>query len=189
MMDQDLFDELQIKRRQPLNIIHNLLGREFGTNSCTLYVVNRFNELSNRSEQIARNLIKRVYLTVTPNYSILNVKIPNCYLRRFSPDGRFLVAFNHNLTGVQIFAFRGSTSGVEDIDKLKVFPQNHRPTTNNNSNNTNSSAAAAAAANKTSTNDRTDFSSYESDQFRFRAFETYFKVINSYFGSKIINIV
>lgn len=147
-MDQDLFDELKLKRRQPLNIIHNLMGRELGTNSCTLYIVNKFNELANRSEQIGRNLLKRIYLTITPNYSILNVKIPNCYLRRFSPDGRFLVAFNHNLTGVQIFAYRGCSAGVDDIDRLKHI--------NNN--------------------DRTDFSSYESDQFRFRAFDTYFKV-------------
>lgn len=163
-MDHDLYNELKIKRRQPLNIINNLMGRELGTNSCTLYIVNKFNDMSNRSEQIVRNLIKRVYLTVTPNYSILNVKIPNCYLRRFSPDGRYLVAFNHNLTGVQIFAFKGCSAGVDDIGRLKA--------TNNT--------------------DRTDFSTYDSDQLRFRAFDTYFKVffyLSYYFLLQIIQYI
>lgn len=146
--DYDLYQELHLKKRQPINLIHNLFGRELGTNSCTLYTVNTFNDFSNRNEQTKYNLIKRVYLSINPNYSILNVKIPNCYLRRFSPDGRYLIAFNHQLNGIQIFMFKGSSAGINELNKINS-PQ--KPF-----------------------QDKTDFDDFESDQFRLRAFDTYF---------------
>lgn len=145
--DADLYSVLNLKKRQPLNIVFNLFGRELGTNSCTLYTVNKFNDFSNRNEQTIVNLIKRTYLSFTPNFSVLNVKIPNCFLRKFSPDGRYLISFNQNLNGIQIYTFRGCSAALEHLEKF-VRNSNH---------------------------DKTDFNNSESDHFRYQAFDIFFK--------------
>ncbi|CAF0712505.1 unnamed protein product [Brachionus calyciflorus] len=145
--EHDLFIELNLKKRTPINLINNLFGRELGTNSCTLYMTDTFSDYSNRNEQIKFNLMKRVYLSVYPSYSVLNVKMPNCFIRRFSPDGRYIIAFNQHLNGIQIFLFKGSSAGLEDLHNINSrIPQ-----------------------------DKTDSDDVESDQFRYKAFDTYFK--------------
>ena len=162
--DNDLIQEFKLCKRNPLNIIYNLLGRELGTYSCSVYTNSVFNrEYSNRHEKTTFNHLKKVYLAVTPNYSILNVKTPNCYLKRFSPDGRYLIAYNQHLNGIQIFEFHGSSSGIADIDKI-----------NKNNQSNNQSKNESNSFNKSFVNDKTDFNDFESDQFRFRAFSTYF---------------
>lgn len=156
--DDDLFKEYKLTKRRPLNLIHNLISRELGTYSnsslTSLY------SGQNRYERTKFNHLKSIYLAVTPNYTIINVKTPNCYLRRFSPDGRYLVAFNQNLNGVQIFLFNGSSAGIEDI---RSFSQNNLSQSQDFSNFRSKPA------------DRTDFENTESYQFRLRAFEKYFK--------------
>jgi hypothetical protein len=114
----DLYHELNLRKKTPINLINNLIGRELGTNSSALYLKSTRSEYSNRSESLKFTQLKRVYLTIYPNYSILNVKIPNCCFRKFSPDGKYLIGFNHNLTGVQIFRFNGCSSAINDINDL-----------------------------------------------------------------------
>ncbi len=163
--DHDLYHDLNLKRRRPLNLVKGLIGREFGSHSSTLYTTCLFTEHANRNEAIALNQLKRSYLSITPNYSILNVKVPNCFLRRFSPDGRYLIAFNYNQNGIQIYEFNGSGSAVKDIEYIhdtyskKNFNSNQSP---------NGSFGQSRP-------DKTEFSDYESDQLRFRAFELFFK--------------
>lgn len=164
--ESDLYEELNLKKRQPINLIQNLMGRELGTNSYTLYTTTTFNDFSNRNEQTKFNLMKRVYLCINPNYSILNVKIPNCFLRRFSPDGRYLIAFNQYLNGIQIFSFKGSSAGISDIDKINE----HQYSTRSPSDET-----CFRESNNLHFQDRTNFNESESDQFRSKAFSTYFK--------------
>ena len=148
--DTDLFQDLKLTKRRPLNLIHNLIGRENGSYSSTLGITSAFTGYSNRSECNFKNQLKRIYLSITPNYTILNVKTPNCYFRRFSPDGRFLIGFNQNLNGIHLFQFNGSSAGIQQLERLNNDPS--RPL-----------------------DDKTDFTDYESDQLRYRAFDTYFK--------------
>lgn len=143
----DLFKELNLKKRTPINLVHNLFGRELGTYSCTLYITNTFSDQSNKHEKTKFNQMKRVYLSICPNYTILNVRMPSCFLRRFSPDGRYIIAFNQQLNGIQIFSFNGSSAGLEQIQKLNSkFAQ-----------------------------DKTDLNDFDSNQFRQNAFDTFFK--------------
>lgn len=143
----DLFKELNLRKRTPINLVHNLFGRELGTYSCTLFITNTFSHHSSKHEKTKFNLMKRVYLSIYPNYTILNVRMPSCFLRRFSPDGRYIIAFNQQLNGVQIFSFNGSSAGLEEIQKL------------------NSSLAQ----------DKTDLNDFDSDQFRLKSFDIFFK--------------
>ncbi|RNA05223.1 DET1 -like protein [Brachionus plicatilis] len=143
----DLFKELNLRKRTPINLVHNLFGRELGTYSCTLYITNTFSNHSNRHEKTKFNQMKRVYLSIYPNYSILNVRMPNCFLRRFSPDGRYIIAFNQHLNGIQVFSFNGSSAGLEQLQKLNSkFAQ-----------------------------DKTDLNDFDSDQFRQKSFDIFFK--------------
>ena len=116
--DGDLFNELHLTKRRPLNLIYNLLGRELGTHSNTLYTASFRNDYTNRRESTRLNQLKRLYLNATPNYTILNVKTPHCFFRRFTPDGRYLIAFDQNLNGVHIFLFNGSQMVISDIQSI-----------------------------------------------------------------------
>ena len=90
--DKDLFKDFNITRSKPLNLIYILISREFGSNSSTLGLISLYNGCSNRNELTVHNHLKRIYLAITPNYTIINVKTPICYLRRFSLDGKYLIA-------------------------------------------------------------------------------------------------
>ena len=56
----------------------------------------------------------RLHLSILPNYSKNGVNIPDlCYLRKFSPDGKILVAFSQNQLNVEVYQFRGCSAGNE----------------------------------------------------------------------------
>ncbi|KAJ1995477.1 acid phosphatase det1, partial [Coemansia thaxteri] len=40
---------------------------------------------------------------VYPNRTLYNAETPDCFFRRFTPDGKYLVAFNRNLSGLLVF--------------------------------------------------------------------------------------
>ena len=108
--DKDIYAELNIKKSKTINIVNLLSKRELGYYKRT---ETKFNE------------IKRFYLAIHPNFTVLNVKTPNCYLRRFSPDGRFLIAFNQLLNGIIVYKYNGCTSAQNEINSLfKTFSKN-----------------------------------------------------------------
>jgi de-etiolated-1 len=156
MYESDLMKEFKVKKKKPLNLINNLIGRELGTYSGLLYLSSVRSEYSSKRELTSFNHLKRIYLCVTPNYSVLNVKIPNCYLRRFSPDGRYLIAFSSSLDGIQIFFFKSPSAGLEHIQKFKD---------------------SSSLDNKYSY-DKTDCDNFESYTFRMRAFDVYLKKVS-----------
>jgi len=52
------------------------------------------------------------YVSVTPNYTVVNVEKPPCFLRKFTPDGRRFVAFSHNQTELEIYLYRGPAAAA-----------------------------------------------------------------------------
>ena len=44
---------------------------------------------------------------IFPNFTIVNVETPPCYLRKFSPDGRYFVAFSLDQSSVEVYEFQG----------------------------------------------------------------------------------
>lgn len=150
MFENDLYKDFKLLRRKPLNLIHNLIGRELGTHSSLLGVCCTFSECSHKNELTMLNHLRHIYLCVTPNYSVIHVKTPNCYLKRFSPDGKYLIGFNQNFDGIQIFLFNGPSAGIEHINKFMSDAK---------------------------FNDKTDFENSDSNSFRLAAFDVYFKQV------------
>ena len=56
------------------------------------------------------HLARNFYSTIFPNCTVGNVEKPPCFLRKFSPDGRFFIAFSSDQTSVEIYEFQGSAA-------------------------------------------------------------------------------
>lgn len=53
---------------------------------------------------------RQFYQNIFPNFTVVNVEKPPCFLRKFSPDGRFLIAFSSDQTSLEIYRFKGSSA-------------------------------------------------------------------------------
>ena len=51
------------------------------------------------------------YLNVFPNYTLVNIEKPPCFLRKFTPDGRHFIAFSPCQTYLEIYLFLGPQAG------------------------------------------------------------------------------
>ncbi|KAJ2442797.1 hypothetical protein GGF42_006840, partial [Coemansia sp. RSA 2424] len=50
---------------------------------------------------------------IYPNRTIYNVETPDCFFRRFTPDGRYLIAFNRSLTGLLVFRVANASASAQ----------------------------------------------------------------------------
>ena len=92
------------RRIPPQNIVQRLLSRELnaGRRRC-----------SNASTTA------RIFFTnVFPNYTVINVEKPACFLRKFSPDGHNLIAFSADQTSLEIYEFCGPASAADMLNSL-----------------------------------------------------------------------
>ncbi|XP_048584227.1 DET1 homolog isoform X2 [Nematostella vectensis] len=48
-----------------------------------------------------------------PNFTIVNVEKPPCFLRKFSPDGRYFVAFSLDQSSIEVYEFQGASAAEE----------------------------------------------------------------------------
>lgn len=81
----------------------------------------RFRETIDFKPGIAHHTInRRLYQNVFPNKSIMNIDIPSCFLRKFTPDGRFLIAFSNDQCALIIFEYRGPSAANEFLAKLNL---------------------------------------------------------------------
>lgn len=78
------------------NIVHRLWEREVG--------------LPYRTSTSAFHVNRRLYQNVVPNFTCVNIEKPACFLRKFTPDGRFLVAFSADQTCIELYEYRGPSS-------------------------------------------------------------------------------
>ncbi|XP_057337239.1 DET1 homolog [Microplitis mediator] len=56
---------------------------------------------------------RKFYQNVFPNYTVLNAEKPPCFLRKFSPDGKYLLAFSADLTSIEIYKYQGPSAAAE----------------------------------------------------------------------------
>nr|XP_014340363.1 PREDICTED: DET1 homolog [Latimeria chalumnae] len=49
-----------------------------------------------------------------PNFTVVNVEKPPCFLRKFSPDGRYFIAFSLDQTSLEIYEYQGCQA-AEDL--------------------------------------------------------------------------
>lgn len=50
---------------------------------------------------------RQFYTNIFPNFTVANVEKPPCFLRKFSPDGKYFVAFSSDQTSLEIYEFQG----------------------------------------------------------------------------------
>jgi de-etiolated-1 len=95
--EADGFIKYTIKPRKipSQNIIHRLLSRE------THGVLKPGTEL---------HCTRDFYLNVFPNYTVANVDTPPCFLRKFSPDGKYFLAFSSDQTSLEIYKYLGPSA-------------------------------------------------------------------------------
>lgn len=87
--DKDLS---RIKRKIPQqNVVLRLIKRE--THVCPPAT----------QSHVARTFHQNVF----PNFTVVNVEKPPCYLRKFSPDGRHFVAISSDQTSIEIYEYQG----------------------------------------------------------------------------------
>lgn len=56
---------------------------------------------------------RQFYQNVFPNFTVVNVEKPPCFLRKFSPDGRFLVAFSADQTSIEVYKYEGASAAAK----------------------------------------------------------------------------
>lgn len=69
---------------------------------------------------------RQFYQNVFPNFTVVNVEKPPCFLRKFSPDGRFLVAFSADQTSIEVYKYEGASAAAELLVDCKGEYVGHR---------------------------------------------------------------
>jgi len=82
----------KVKTVKDLSILHRLRNRE------------TFISKPNTHHHVAR----KFYCNILPNFTIIDVEKPPCFLRKFSPDGRYFVAFSSDQASLEIYSFKGN---------------------------------------------------------------------------------
>lgn len=93
-------DTIRPRRIGPQNIVCRVLARERGIGRVGTNVHN----------------IREFYKNVTPNLTVINVEKPAGFLRKFSPDGKYLIAFTFDQTSLEIYRFRGVAAAAHLIN-------------------------------------------------------------------------
>ncbi|XP_075238275.1 de-etiolated protein 1 abo isoform X2 [Lycorma delicatula] len=65
------------------------------------------------------HVARSFHLNVFPNFTIINVEKPPCFLRKFSPDGHYFVAFSSDQTSLEIYEYQGSSAAADLIHSCK----------------------------------------------------------------------
>lgn len=66
-------------------------------------------------------VIREFYKNIYPNLTIVNVEKPAGFLRKFSPDGKYLIAFTYDQTSLEIYRFKGSGAAAVSLHLLLVI--------------------------------------------------------------------
>nr|SVE76877.1 EOG090X028J [Daphnia lumholtzi]SVE77473.1 EOG090X028J [Daphnia lumholtzi]SVE78103.1 EOG090X028J [Daphnia lumholtzi]SVE78731.1 EOG090X028J [Daphnia lumholtzi] len=56
------------------------------------------------------NVCRAFYQTIVPNFTIVNVEKPPCYLRKFTPNGKYFIAFSSDQTSVEVYKYLGPSA-------------------------------------------------------------------------------
>nr|CAG4641511.1 EOG090X028J [Eurycercus lamellatus] len=60
------------------------------------------------------HVCRSFYQNIVPNFTLVNIEKPPCFLRKFSPDGKYFIAFSSDQTSVEVYTYRGP-SAAEDL--------------------------------------------------------------------------
>lgn len=97
------------RKIRPQNVVCHLLRRQHGLNQRA------------GTHQYA---IRDFYKSISPNLTVINVEKPAGFLRKFSPDGKYLIAFTLDQTALEIYQFNGVVAAAQLVNpwKSEVVP-------------------------------------------------------------------
>lgn len=87
---------IKVSRIPPQNLVVRLFHRE----------IHKYARRHNHSNRY-------FYQNITPNFTLTNVEKPQVFLRKFSPDGRFLIAFSADQMSIEIFRYMGPSAAAD----------------------------------------------------------------------------
>merc|ERR1719204_2116513 len=91
------------------------------------------------------NTTRGFYLNVVPNYTLMNVVFhPPCFLRKFSPDGRHLIAFSTCQRFLEVYRFKGCSAASDLVHEATTCTSSDVPPPTQH-NNTDSQQSASAS--------------------------------------------
>lgn len=101
-------EAIRPRKIKPQNIVCRLIERERGVSRPGTHV----------------HAIREFYKSIYPNLTIINVEKPAGFLRKFSPDGKYLIAFTFDQTSLEIYRFNGVVAAAKLIKdwKSEVVP-------------------------------------------------------------------
>ena len=70
------------------------------------------------------NTARGFYMNVYPNYTLVNVEKPPCFLRKFTPCGKYFIAFSMCQTSLEIYRY---VKIFYFFYNLQLFDKNFRP--------------------------------------------------------------
>ena len=59
------------------------------------------------------NTVRGFHLNIVPNFTLVNVEKPPCFLRKFSPDGKKFLAFSSDQTSLEIYSYQGPAAAAD----------------------------------------------------------------------------
>ncbi|XP_038073823.1 DET1 homolog [Patiria miniata] len=63
---------------------------------------------------VARSFHQNVF----PGFTVVNVEKPPCFLRKFSPDGKYFIAFSADQTSLEIYRFQGPAAACDLLQRI-----------------------------------------------------------------------
>nr|KAF6410729.1 hypothetical protein HJG63_009171 [Rousettus aegyptiacus] len=64
--------------------------------------------------------VRVFHQNVFPNFTVVNVEKPPCFLRKFSPDGRYFIAFSSDQTSLDLSLFSYDDKWVSVMERPKT---------------------------------------------------------------------
>ncbi|XP_019878959.1 DET1 homolog [Aethina tumida] len=56
---------------------------------------------------------RQFHQNIVPNYTLINVEKPPCFLRKFSPDGKHFIAFSCDQMSLEIYVYQGPAAAAD----------------------------------------------------------------------------
>ena len=97
-----------------LDSLYEFKPRCLPNHSIVRKLTERETGLGTRKPNTHLHCAKAFNLNVFPNFTVVNVEKPPCFLRKFAPDGRHFVAFSRDQSSLEVYEFQGPDA-VEDL--------------------------------------------------------------------------
>lgn len=68
---------------------------------------------------------RQFYQNVFPNFTVINIEKPPCFLRKFSPDGKHFIAFSSDQTSLEVYTYRGPAAACDLLQNMHKDGHSH----------------------------------------------------------------